>query len=55
VKRVAEMDLPELEAAHLEAVEWARWYADDQNWTMTEQWHLRAVDLEEAMQRRALQ
>lgn len=37
--------VPKIEAALAEACAWSNWYFLDQNWTMAEQWHLRAEDL----------
>lgn len=51
----AEMTNTELQAALAEAVEWSNWHFEDQNWRMSEQWHLRAVELQAAVERRSRQ
>lgn len=51
----AEMTNTELEAALAEAVDWSNWYFDDSNWKMAELWHLKAVELQAAVERRSRQ
>lgn len=48
----AEMTNSQLQAALAEAVEWSNWYFDDCNWSLSEQWHVRAVDLQAEAHRR---
>lgn len=48
----AEMTNSDLEAALAEAVEWSNWHFDDQNWRLAEQWHLRAVQYTNELERR---
>lgn len=46
----ARMTNNELQAALLEAVETSNRYFDDRDWRMAEQWHLRAVELQQKLE-----
>jgi hypothetical protein len=50
---IAEMTNTELHAELAEAVEWSNWHFADQNWHLAEQWHLRAVQAQLELERRA--
>lgn len=50
---IAEMTNTELGINLDEAVEQSNWYFMDQNWPLSERWHLRAVELQAEQYRRA--
>jgi hypothetical protein len=48
----AEMTNTQLRAALDEAVRWSNWYFDGGEWWLAEQWHLKATDLQAALDAR---
>lgn len=55
MKLAAEMSNDELREALRQAVEASNWHFMDQNWRLAEWWHLRAVELQAAVDRRGRQ
>lgn len=55
ITNTAEMTNTELRAALDEAVDWSNWHFEAEDWNLSEQWHLRAVELHEAVERRSRQ
>lgn len=51
----AEMTNTDLQAALDEAVDWSNWFFEGEDFAAAEQWHLRAVDLQAAVDRRSRQ
>lgn len=43
------MDREKVQQALQEAVNWSNWHFLDQNWNLSEYWHLRAVELHELL------